>query len=129
VSVSSEDFLQQSRKLCELHAEIDFRSSISRGYYAVYHFAADTAQRLQLPDAKKMHVGVHERLISRFEAVGPGLRKTARKLRDLKRLRAMADYQLDEQVLREEAELCLAEASRLVEHLRNIGSAKAKVED
>jgi uncharacterized protein (UPF0332 family) len=123
LSVSCEDFLSQSKRLCESQDEIDFRSSISRGYYSVYHSASQTAQRLRLPESKRTDVGVHERLISRYEGLGPGLRKIARRLRDRKRLRAMADYQLSEQVLPGEAALSLLEATRLIADLNRIGAS------
>ncbi|MBC2680626.1 hypothetical protein [Pseudomonas baltica] len=120
MSVSAEDFLSQSGTLCESADEIAFRSSISRGYYAAYHKAEIAAQDLQLPVIKRVDGGVHEQLIRRFEGVGPGLRKIARRLRDRKRLRAMADYQLSEEVSREEAQLNLLEVTRLMSDLDRI---------
>lgn len=127
--MSPEDFLSLSKRLCESQDEIDLRSSISRAYYGAYHAACDTAMRLQLPEAKRYDAGMHERLISRFECNGPGLRKIARRLRDRKRLRAMADYQLGEQVTREEASLNALESARLVQDLTRIGCAAEKQTD
>lgn len=121
MSVSPEDFLCLSKKLCDSQEEIDFRSAISRSYYGAYHCAVITAQRLELPEPKRSDAGAHERLISRFEGLGPGLRRIARRLRDRKRLRAMADYQLSEHVSYEDAKLSWYESSQLTDDLKKLG--------
>lgn len=123
MSVSPEDFLCLSKKLCDSQEEIDFRSAISRSYYGAYHCAVITAHRLELPEPKRSDVGMHVQLISRFEGSGPGLKRIARRLKDLKRLRAMADYQLSEHVSCEDARLSFLESSRLTDNLKMLGRA------
>lgn len=121
MSVSADEFLIQGRRLLEGENEIDFRSAVSRGYYSVYHVAQETANRLALPGGVKRDVGAHEHLISRFETKGPGLKKLARRLRDKKRIRCVADYQLDEAVTKDEARLFMAEVERLAQEIDAIG--------
>ncbi|ROL94152.1 hypothetical protein BK636_02035 [Pseudomonas chlororaphis] len=104
--------------------EIDYRSAVSRGYYSVYHVAQETADRLGLPCADRRDVGAHEQLISRFEAKGPGLKKLARRLRDKKRIRCVADYQLNEIVTKDEARLFVAEIERLAQDIDAIGRSQ-----
>lgn len=121
MSVSADEFLAQGRRLLGGDCEIDYRSAVSRGYYSVYHIAQETAERLGLPCAARRNIGMHEQLFSRFEARGPGLKKLARRLRDKKRIRCVADYQLDEIVTRDEARLFVAEVEKIAKELDAIG--------
>lgn len=121
MSVSADEFLVQGRRLLGGDCEIDYRSAVSRGYYSVYHIAQGAAERLGLPCSGRRDVGMHEQLISRFESKGPGLKKLARRLRDKKRIRCVADYQLDEMVTRDEARLFVAEIEKLAKEIDAIG--------
>lgn len=121
MSVSAEDFLAQSVRLLDGDSEIDFRSAISRAYYCNYHTALDAARRLGLPIATSRDCGLHEQLIQSYEAQGKRLKIIARQLRDKKRARAVADYQLDELVPKEEAQLYLKESKTLTAELSRLG--------
>lgn len=121
MSVSPDEFLVQSRRFLDGRSEIDYRSAVSRGYYSAYHTAQEAAERLALPPTERRNVGAHEQLISRFEANGPGLKRIARRLRNQKRLRCVADYQLSEMVTKHEAELFVTEVEILTKDIDSIG--------
>lgn len=121
MSVSADDFLAHGRDLLEKSHEIESRSAISRSYYAVYHAARCAADKLELSDRENRSVGTHERLIGRYESHGKGLKKLARRIRDKKRGRAVADYQLNAPVSNEEAELFVKEAENLMRDLQRLG--------
>jgi uncharacterized protein (UPF0332 family) len=114
MSSSINDFIDQSLRLLAGNHEIDYRSAISRSYYGAYHSAESTADRLELALSSKNYVGAHEKLIDRFEAQGKALKKIAKRIRSRKLMRSMADYQLDESVLRDEAALEIKEAKQLI---------------
>ncbi|WP_146603155.1 hypothetical protein [Pseudomonas sp. 2848] len=124
MSVSADEFLIQGRRLLNGADEIDFRSAVSRGYYSIYHVAQEAADRLGLPNSGRRDVGAHEQLISRFETKGPGLKKLARRLRNQKRIRCVADYQLDEVVTKDEARLFVAEIEKLAKEIDSIGRSR-----
>ncbi|HDS1693839.1 TPA: hypothetical protein QEM72_004423 [Pseudomonas putida] len=121
MSVSTEDFLEQANRLLAGGNEIDRRSAISRSYYAVYHCALSAAERLNLPDAVRRDAGVHEKLIGRFETQSKGLKKLARRLRDSKRARGVADYDLDELVPVNEAALVVRGSQLLAADIDRLG--------
>ncbi|MBI6605161.1 MULTISPECIES: hypothetical protein [Pseudomonas] len=127
MSVSADEFLILGRRLLEGENEIDFRSAVSRGYYSIYHVAQETANRLALPCGVRRDVGAHEQLIARFETKGPGLKKIARRLRDKKRTRCVADYQLGEVVTKDEARLFVAEVERLAQEIDAIGRGRQEL--
>lgn len=122
MSVSPDEFHDQAIRLVSQKTEIDSRSAISRSYYAIYHRAIDAAQSLGLPESEKRDAGAHERLFLRFEAQGKALKKIARRLRDKKRVRSMADYDLDEDVPVTDAETYIREARLLAADLERLGS-------
>ena len=122
MSVSTDDFLEQAFRLMEGANEIDHRSAISRGYYAAYHSALETAARLCLPSTQRSDVGVHEKLILRFESQGKGLKKIARRLRDNKRARAAADYDIRDILPISEAIFTVKLSRILVEDLTRLGA-------
>ena len=129
MSVSSNDFLIQGLRLLKGECEIDQRSAISRSYYAAYHAALQAATRLRLPPGDRSDVGAHERLIRKFEGQGKGLKKIARSLRDKKRMRGVADYQLEELVLLGEAEMYVKEVRMLATELNRLGTNIQEVND
>lgn len=122
MSVSPNEFHDQAVRLVIQKTEIDSRSAISRSYYSIYHRAVAAAQSLALPECKKPNAGVHERLFLRFEAQGKALKKIARRLRDKKRVRGMADYDLDEDVPVSDAEIYIREALLLAADLERLCS-------
>ena len=122
MSVLPDDFFEQGKRLLSGLSEIDRRSAISRCYYAVYHGAVAAAARPELPEAAKKETGSHEQLIRRFEGCGKkGLSKLARRLRDKKRVRGLADYDLDELVHVSDAEFYFREARLLIEDIERLG--------
>lgn len=121
MSISPRSFLEQGFRLLAGSEEVDYRTAISRSYYAAYHTAVDTAERINLPQAGRRDTGAHEQLIARFESKGRGLKRIAQRLRAKKRMRAMADYQLDAFVLEGEAVLQMKEVQALVEDIESLG--------
>lgn len=124
MSVSPDEFHDQAVRLVSQKSEIDSRSAISRSYYSIYHRAVEAAVSLGLPECEKRDAGAHERLFRRFESQGKALKKIARRLRDKKRVRGMADYDLDEDVPVSDAETYIREARLLVADLERLGSSQ-----
>ncbi|WP_122266878.1 hypothetical protein [Pseudomonas syringae] len=125
MSVSANEFFDQSQRLIDSANEIDLRCAVSRGYYSAYHVALITAASLSLDEFKSSGVGAHEQLIRKFESKGPGLKNIARRLRDKKRVRCVADYQLEEKVTKEEAQLFIVEVGILIADLERLGRIAA----
>ena len=121
MSVSTEDFLAQASRLLGGEGEMDRRSAISRGYYAAYHCALSAAKRLSLPEAERRDVGAHEKLIGRFECQGKGLKKLARRLRDNKRARSVADYDIGDLIPSGEAVLTVRSSRILAADIDRLG--------
>jgi len=129
VSVSNDEIYDLCNVLIGQASEVSYRASIGRAYYAVYHEAVKTADRIGLKNAPVMNAGTHERLYSRYSEPGGSLARLARRMRDCKRLRAKADYDLDCDVSKEQAQLHARQCQNLLSDLRRIsaGSAKAGV--
>jgi len=117
MSVSADEFLAQSRRLLADGREVDIRSSISRAYYSVYHYAEAAASRMELPQSSRRNIGTHERLFARFDDGGKRLKVIARMLRSKKRLRAAADYDLEESFDTAEASLHIREVESMIKDL------------
>ncbi|MBX8534522.1 hypothetical protein K5D33_07265 [Pseudomonas cichorii] len=126
MSVSHKEFHEQAIRLVSENSEIDNRSAISRSYYAIYHCAIETAARLALPECEKRDAGVHERLFLRIESQGKALKKIARRLRDKKRVRGVADYDLEEDVPVSDAEIFIRDARLLMADLEKLGQAQSE---
>lgn len=127
MSVLPDEFHEQAVRLVSQKSEIDSRSAISRCYYSIYHHAIEAAANLRLPECGKRDAGAHERLFLRFEAQGKALKKIGRRLRDKKRVRSMADYDLEEDVPVSDAETFIREARLLTADLERLGSEQNKV--
>lgn len=123
MSVSADEFLAQSRRLLADGKEIDIRSSISRAYYSAYHCAEAAAGRMELPESARRNTGTHEKLFARFDGGGKRLKMLARMLRDKKRLRAAADYDLQESFESAEAVLHIREVESMIKELDRLGQS------
>lgn len=85
-------FLDQARRLAgDAENEADYRSAISRAYYACHLVARDALFGV---DARGGGRPWRWRVINSVDKV-PGLRYDARLLRTLKRMREVADYVTD----------------------------------
>jgi uncharacterized protein (UPF0332 family) len=120
MSVCSDELLTLSRGLLqEGQGEAELRASIGRGYYALYHEAQLTADRLSLPSASS-RLGVHESLIERFQSQGKRLGYIARQMRGCKLTRVKADYYIEEDISQKEAKAHILKCQQLMDELRRI---------
>lgn len=124
MSISERDLIELARASHE-HAEeeVDYRSAISRAYYAAYHRCADFHSRLPYggKEPRGGNAGVHERLIHRLtnptitdEGMFTRSVELGHKLKTLKMRRYIADYRLDKTVRKSDSELTVIEASELL---------------
>lgn len=95
MSVTVLEILAFAEKLAQGDAEVEWRESTGRAYYAAYHRAK---QALDLcPDNSHLGMGDHERVHARFDLHGA---KSARSisivLQTMKRYRRMADYEIED---------------------------------
>ena len=85
-------FLVQAQRLeGTAENEADYRSSISRAYYACHLVARDALFGVDAGGGRRPS----HRTVINFVANTPGLRQDARMLRRLKRMREVADYVTD----------------------------------
>jgi uncharacterized protein (UPF0332 family) len=82
--------------------EAEWRSSVSRAYYAVFHLARKLLQQVgfQAPRGDSVHQYVYYRLHNCGE---PQVVRAADLLRDLRVARNKADYDLDDPVIEKDA--------------------------
>ena len=101
MTITVEDLLNVSESLLQGQSEAEWRSGTSRAYYAAYHECKLGAS--ELPDTSHFDLrgGTHARLIDQFHSYrtpgspeGKQSRKIAYILRDLKRRREDADYEI-----------------------------------
>ncbi|MBJ6928181.1 hypothetical protein GU271_11290 [Vibrio cholerae] len=129
--VCSKDFLSlvQSATTVANH-EIDYRNIISRSYYGMYHGVLEILTKQPIPIKG---VGCHESLkeyLTSYDAKRdePFDRKDLQRLKTLleiyKAKRTKADYELDEEICKNEAIACF---NALVKFLQQCSSMKAAV--
>ena len=117
----------------EAHATV-----VNRAYLAAYNGAKEFHDSLPLPGRCQTSQGVHETLIKRLEQPDPSLNVTlishckyiAAQLRMLKPLRAIADYETDQQITASDSEEAIRLADDILDEcntgLRIIAQAKSK---
>lgn len=129
MSVSSDDLLALSEQLIERDDECSLRASIGRSYYAVFHQAKIAADVLDLKESQQAERRAsHERLISRYESGGKGLRSIAKSIRKAKMTRVAADYDIGESVLIRDAKFHLANCQRVLRQLKGLSCQAARSE-
>jgi uncharacterized protein (UPF0332 family) len=98
MGISIDDIINIANELKRNQSEIYQRSSVSKSYYAAFHFCLNFANQFRLPDSVKSNFGKHEKLIRRFtEYSGEReneLRKVGHYLRLARDNRVDADYAL-----------------------------------
>ncbi|WID41929.1 HEPN domain-containing protein [Pseudomonas phage PG1] len=119
--ISSIDLLNLAQRLMAENpsSECLLRASIGRAYYAVYHEAQSTADVLGLSH-QKTSSGVHEQLISRYEASGKRLKVIANRLATAKMYRVEADYKINHMVSVADARKHLASCQSIVGELTKL---------
>jgi hypothetical protein len=108
MSITPRNLLDLSQSLIGTAVdEATVRCSIGRSYYAAFHLAKDFHRSLSQPEALTgRSVGVHETLYQQLESptisqTDPKYvvsKKVAAIARDLKRVRAAADYELEQTI-------------------------------
>jgi len=103
MSTTYQEFAAFAEQLARQSTEIDWRNSVSRTYYAAYHQALSVSDRC--PEIPTGSVGMHQQLINRFKYQGTkDARTIAAALSAMKRLRSVADYELQNVVLQGQAQ-------------------------
>lgn len=116
MSVSHEDFYLVAQKLEPSALEIDWRTSAARSYYGAFHRASVTSQICPENDNYKM--GSHERVTDRFDLhKSLPARSISYVLQNMKKIRRVADYELDGCFLKCMASAQLASYSVMVDKL------------
>lgn len=117
MSISFKDFLTCAREMAasEGASEVVYRNAMSRGYYAVYHAACETATRLSLPEYSGH---AHEQLAFRYQNAGH--KALAYRMRDLHRQRCKADYECDISIGMAHAQKALLDCQRVIEELTSL---------
>jgi hypothetical protein len=115
MTVEASEFLTLARAMLKSDSEINWRSCVSRAYYATFHAALPFAGRLGAPKYFDDGAGCHERLIRRFDDKDNPLaiQRIARELRNLKKMRVDADYRLGRTCTREEAMIAVDTAQHV----------------
>jgi len=110
------DFMSLAARLSAGSTEADWRSSISRGYYAAFHVARHllTDSRFVVPRADRAHQFLVYRLSNCGEAV---VKQAGRDLESLRRLRNGADYDETPAITQIQASAAVQLAERIIQEL------------
>lgn len=93
MSVTHQELVLLARELARGDREIDWRSSVSRCYYAAYHSALAHAEKCPFTD--NVNTGSHAQLARRYQLHGSkDARAIAEALALMKRQREAADYMI-----------------------------------
>lgn len=91
MSVTHQELITLARDLARGDREVDWRSSVSRCYYAAFHLASSHADKC--PPTDNLNTGSHAQLARRFQLHGSrDARVIAEALALMKRQRQAADY-------------------------------------
>ena len=111
MAVSPKQLLDAALELAKGSREVDFRNGTSRAYYAAYHRCRPIAKRNGLRSSRR---GVHSDVIDALRtATKPRLKQLAQMLARCKALRAKADYNIDEEFRRSEAQTSTRQVQKI----------------
>lgn len=103
MSITSTELSELAKELISRENEVAWRSAASRAYYSSFHCARSAAESLPNNAHFALEGGTHKYLIDRFETYktpgspeGKQARKVAYMLRDLKKRREKADYDIND---------------------------------
>jgi uncharacterized protein (UPF0332 family) len=122
MSVVATEFLDRAKAMMAGETEIDLRNAISRSYYAAYHCGIRFADQ-HCPDTQAhLMMGDHTRLSERFKNCNaiPNGRNLSYMLIAMKRARHKADYELEVELHRSEAETHLFTVDRFLNDLKSL---------
>lgn len=112
--VSASDFVSQAECLKNSDLEIDWRTSISRSYYAVYHQAVELARGQGF---KATPPSVHGQLFGFLEEKHPTKTSIVRRMRIMRKNRNNADYEMNETISKHNAYQQFVECKLLINSL------------
>lgn len=127
MSVTAEDFLALAVRLTSATSETEWRSGVSRGYYACFHLARETSA--SFPDNTHFDIkgGTHARLIEKFQTYRPfstpegkKARQIAYVLATLKKRREKADYDIPLNLTQDEAKTAIDMVRQLQAHIKKL---------
>jgi uncharacterized protein (UPF0332 family) len=110
------DFLALAARLAGGAAEADWRTAVSRAYYAVFHVARTlfSLLRLTVPRADR----AHQYLVFRLSNCGePAVEQAGRAMETLRRLRNRADYDEAPAVTQPQASAAVQVAQAVIQAL------------
>lgn len=124
MAVSPKQLLDAALELVEGNREVDFRNAASRAYYAAYHRCRPIARNSGL---RSSHRGVHSDVIDALRTASkPRLKQLAQMLARCKALRAKADYTIDKEFRRPEAQTSTRQVQMiftLADEIENISTS------
>ena len=111
--MDGQDFLKTARRLLTGSDESDWRSAVSRAYYAMFHMACDLcrAHGLDLGQGGQVHHNLYVGLNNCGQPIVHGLAARLDALRDD---RTDADYDLASMMLHTRAVTCVQEADAII---------------
>jgi uncharacterized protein (UPF0332 family) len=96
MSIAPNELLSNAKILCEGNEEFHWRCAASKAYYAAYHQCKMAAETLPEPPYASKAMGVHDTLIKKLSTQSDlKLKSIGFMLREAKRLRNKADYDID----------------------------------
>lgn len=127
MSVTAKDFLALAVRLTSAASETEWRSGVSRGYYACFHLARETSA--SFPDNTHFDIkgGTHARLIGKFQTYrsfsapeSKKARQIAYALADLKKRREKADYDISLNLTQDEAKTAIDMVRQIQAHIKEL---------
>lgn len=121
--MTGRDFLSLANQLAAGASAAEWRTAVSRTYYAAFHVARDffTALRFVVPHEDKAHAYLYHRLNN---CGAPVVQNEARQLRDMRRWRNLADYDLHVSVAQADANRLIAVSEQFIQTLENLTAAE-----
>jgi uncharacterized protein (UPF0332 family) len=113
LTVDGAAFLDAARRYARETTEADWRSAISRAYYAVFHVLREALPQhgVAVGRAATAHSNLHLGLLN---SGNPDVADLARGLDDLRIERTRADYELTRPVAQSDADRCVQSAQQLL---------------
>ncbi|EES3796576.1 TPA: hypothetical protein JWK76_002494 [Escherichia coli] len=125
MSVSGQDFINFAEKCLEFNDEIGFRNVVGRSYYGVYH---EICSKLEHCYVLTSHEGVRNYLMSSTQCKKEpfdkaGLRRIGAFLHSLHVQRKWADYTLERELVKADAESALNTAKQVMAEIKALHEA------
>jgi uncharacterized protein (UPF0332 family) len=118
------DFLDVADALIEGASEAEWRSAVSRAYYAAFHIARQLLRQcgFRVPDGEQAHAYLWLRLSN---CGHPDIQNTGRELRELRTVRNWADYDLDRALNQQAGFSHILAATNVIQLLEGVAAEPA----